>query len=71
MSGYDHWFPVAPNAGGELLPEAEAQRTLEAVSSRPWFGAGMGRDVRLTVERLIRMEPYLMQYGKCLLSNLL
>jgi hypothetical protein len=26
------------NARPELLPEAEAQRTLEAVSSRPLFG---------------------------------
>ena len=28
-----------PNAGPELLPQAGAQRTLEAVSSRPLFGA--------------------------------
>jgi hypothetical protein len=31
---------LAPNARPELLPEAEArhERTLEAVSSRPWLG---------------------------------
>jgi hypothetical protein len=29
---------VSPNTGHELLPEAGAQRTLEAVSSMPWFG---------------------------------
>jgi hypothetical protein len=28
-----------PNARPELLPEAGAQRTLEAVSSRPLFGS--------------------------------
>jgi hypothetical protein len=28
-----------PNAGPELRPEAGAQRTLEAVSSRPLFGS--------------------------------
>jgi hypothetical protein len=27
-----------PNAGAHLLPEAAVQRTLEAVSSRPWLG---------------------------------
>jgi hypothetical protein len=29
---------LGPNAGRQLLPEAEAQRTLEAVSCTPWFG---------------------------------
>jgi len=29
-----------PNARPELLPEAGAQRTLEAVGCRPWFGHG-------------------------------
>jgi hypothetical protein len=33
-----------PNARHELLPEAEAQRTLEAVSSMPLFGVYAGRD---------------------------
>jgi hypothetical protein len=33
-----------PNARTELLPEAGAQRTLEAVSSRPLFGAGADMD---------------------------
>ncbi len=27
-----------PNAGRQLLPEAGAQRTLEAVSCTPWLG---------------------------------
>ena len=33
---------LEPNAGPELLLEAGARhkRTLEAVSSRPWFGPG-------------------------------
>jgi hypothetical protein len=33
------------NARPELRPEAGAQRTLEAVSSRPLFGQGCGMDV--------------------------
>jgi len=35
----------SPNARPELLPEAGArdERTLEAVSSRPLFGAGLAR----------------------------
>jgi len=39
-----------PNAGRQLLPEAGArhERTLEAVSCTPLFGAGSGRDVGLT-----------------------
>jgi hypothetical protein len=32
------FFPWKPNAEPELLPEAEAKRTLEAVSSRPFIG---------------------------------
>ena len=32
------YLPRQPNARPELLPEAGAQRTLEAVSSRPLFG---------------------------------
>jgi len=40
-------FLFAPNAGPELLPEAGAQRTLEAVSSRPLFGAEYVQDYRL------------------------
>jgi hypothetical protein len=35
------------NAGRQLLPEAGAQRTLEAVSSRPWFGVRSSRDMEL------------------------
>jgi hypothetical protein len=31
-------FPWKPNAGGEPLPEAGAQRTLEAVGSTALFG---------------------------------
>jgi hypothetical protein len=31
--------PKAPNAGRQLLPEAGAQRTLEAVSCTPLLGA--------------------------------
>jgi hypothetical protein len=36
------WLSRKPNARPELLPEAGArhERTLEAVSSRPWFGVG-------------------------------
>ena len=40
-------FPQVPNARPELLPEAGAQRTLEAVSSRPLFGAEYVQDYRL------------------------
>jgi hypothetical protein len=29
---------IKPNAGHQALPEAEAQRTLEAVGSMPLFG---------------------------------
>jgi hypothetical protein len=39
MAWHQRSIPVAPNARPELLPEAGAQRTLEAVSSRPLFGA--------------------------------
>ena len=36
----DPFFEVLePNAAPQLLPEAGAQRTLEAVSSRPLFDA--------------------------------
>jgi hypothetical protein len=42
-------LPAGPNAGAHLLPEAGAQRTLEAVSSRPLFGAGMRRAWRSSV----------------------
>jgi hypothetical protein len=40
-----------PNAGGEPLPKAGArhERTLEAVGSTAWFGAGCGRDWHLLV----------------------
>jgi hypothetical protein len=33
------WVLILANAGPELMPEAGArdERTLEAVSSRPWF----------------------------------
>jgi hypothetical protein len=36
---------LTPNARPELLPEAEArhERTLEAVSSRPWLGLRISR----------------------------
>ena len=34
-----------PNAQAHLLPEAEAQRTLEAVRCSAWFGAGAGTDL--------------------------
>src|SRR6266567_3680596 len=34
----------SPNAGHQLLPQAGAQRTLEAVSCTPWFGPELGRD---------------------------
>ena len=33
-----HWN-APPNAGPELLPEAGAEQTLAAVSSKLWFGA--------------------------------
>jgi len=35
----EHQEVNTPNGGPELLPEAEAERRLEAVSSRPLFGA--------------------------------
>jgi len=39
---------MKPNAGRQLLPEAGAQRTLEAVSCTPWFGSEGGRDSGLS-----------------------
>jgi hypothetical protein len=33
--------PQAPNACAHLLPEAEAQRKLEAVRCSAWFGADL------------------------------
>jgi hypothetical protein len=42
-------FPGAdPNAGTHLLPEAAAQRRLEAVGCRPWFGVGSGTDTGIS-----------------------
>ena len=37
------FFPVKPNARPEPLPEAGAQRTLEAVGSRPLLGGRLGQ----------------------------
>src|SRR5215813_2315782 len=34
-----------PNAGAHLLPEAGAERTLEAVRCSAWLGAGLGSDL--------------------------
>ena len=46
--------PLAPNARPELLPEAGAQRTLEAVSSRPLFGPVTAS----MTQRLVQMRFY-------------
>src|SRR6267142_4102166 len=35
----------APNAGRQMLPEAGAERTLEAVRCSAWLGAGSGTDL--------------------------
>ena len=46
------FFPLKPNAGGEPPPTAGAQRTLLAVGSSAWFGAGLARALRITHQRL-------------------
>jgi hypothetical protein len=38
-------FITKPNAGAHLLPEAGAQRTLEAVRCTPWFGPALVKDI--------------------------
>jgi len=40
---------LLPNARLQLLPEAGAQRTLEAVSCTPLFGAGSDTDSRIPI----------------------
>ena len=49
-----YFLPWKPNARGEPRPIAGAtqERTLEGVGSSAWFGAGLARALRITLQRL-------------------
>jgi hypothetical protein len=51
------FFPWKPNAGAHLLPEAGAERTLEAVRCSAWFG-GLRRSAGVPPQGIARLTEF-------------